>query len=111
MPEDACPCGSLAPFQACHGLLEAEYYRPRRPEWLRYRPPSTWTREMVHGIGRRYGDMGLYEVRVRDDRTHLLRRQVIALRTGSVRQEPSNKVSVCTLQRPHSTRSREGCYW
>lgn len=69
MPEDACPCGSFAPFQACHGLLEAEYYRPRHPEWLCYRPPSTWTREMVDVIGRRYGDMGPYEVRVRDDRT------------------------------------------
>jgi len=41
----------------------------------------------------------------------LLRRQELTHGAGWVRQEHSGKVSVCTLRRPHSTRSREGCHW
>jgi hypothetical protein len=44
-------------------------------------------------------------------RDHLLRRQELTHRPGWVRRRSSSKVSVCTLQGPHFSGSREGCHW
>lgn len=67
MPGDLCPCGSLAPFESCHGVLEADYYSAPKGESLLYRPPPSWRQQMAREMARRYSSMGLYDVRVRDD--------------------------------------------